>query len=248
MRKLYKIFLIIIITFSFHSATTSSLSTVRAQGPSDTALQRSITTRERAAEKRQNSIKEFEVKQNEARLQAEEKRQEAQERLQTIRDERKQKLAQRLITNLDKMNQNWVSHWTRVLDNMSHILAKMDTRADKLEEVGHDVADARDMIAAAEMAIADAQESLNEQASKAYEVEFTDETNLGSAIQSAIAELRADLHATRIEVKKAMQATREALTSLKNSAESEVDETEMDEKEEEENDNNNEGENEESDE
>jgi hypothetical protein len=231
MRKLYIIFFIFLFTFAFHSLTTSSLPTVEAQGPPDTALQRITTARERAEEKRHDSVEEFEAKQNEARERAEEKRQEAQERLQTIRDEQRQRLAERLMTNLDRMNQNWVTHWTRVLDNMSHVLAKMETRADKLEEVGHDVADTRDMIAAADMAIADAQESLNEQAGKVYEVEFTDDDNLGSAIQSAIAELRADLFAVKTEVQEAMKATRDALTSLKSSAESEVDEPELDEDE-----------------
>lgn len=178
--------------------------------------------RQKAEERREAAYSEFQERQEEARKTAEEKRQEFMEKVQQIRDEQKRRLAEKLSENISGVNQKWVNHWLRVLDNLTQVLVKMESRADKLESLGHDVSEARAKIQEAYNAIAAAQAVLNEQAGKIYTVEFTDENDLGSGIRAAIEQLRVDLRATREEVQKAIIATKGALSSLREASSEEA--------------------------
>lgn len=199
------------------------------------ARERASEAREEAMARREEVKEEFEERSQAAREEAKNRQEEFRQRLQEIRDEQKARLAERLSENINRINQKWVDHWLKVLDRLSQVLAKMETRADKLDELGHDTEEARANIEAANEEIAQTQEALNDQAAKVYTVEFTDESNLGEGIRTTIEELRSDLSETRQAVQEAILATKDALSSLKGTdGEEEIEEEEEDEEEEQE--------------
>lgn len=135
--------------------------------------------------------------------------------IEDISDERKQTIVENLITKINSTNERWTSHWSDVLVRLQQLLAKIESRADLAEAAGQDVSSVREAITAADAAISEAQTALDEQASKEYTIEITDENSLGEAVRGAMSELQADLKGVKELILDARQAVREALTALK---------------------------------
>jgi hypothetical protein len=150
-----------------------------------------------------------------AREERQEARDEFRERLAEIKDAQKRERLEHVGQMLDQINERWTAHFDNVLLRLSEILAKIGTRADKLEEDGQDVVSVRDAIADAEIAIDAAQVVVNTQAGNSYVIDITDEESLKGDVKSARDELHADLTATRDEVRTARQAVHDAFQALK---------------------------------
>ncbi len=156
---------------------------------------------------------------SEAREAAREERQNARaefrERLAEVRNAQKRERLEHVSQMLDQINEKWAAHFDNVLLRLSEILAKIGTRADKLEEDGQDVASVRDAIADAEAAIDAAQVVVDTQAENIYVIDITDEESLKDDVKSARDELHTDLTVARDEVKTARQAVHDAFQALK---------------------------------
>ncbi len=156
---------------------------------------------------------------SEAREAAREERQDARdefrERLAEVRNAQKRERLEHVSQMLDQINEKWAAHFDNVLLRLSEILAKIGTRADKLEEDGQDVASVRDAIADAEAAIDAAQVVVDTQAENIYVIDITDEESLKDDVKSARDELHTDLTVARDEVKTARQAVHDAFQALK---------------------------------
>lgn len=131
-------------------------------------------------------------------------RDEFRQKLTQIRDERKQKIVENLATRIANVNTKWVEHWNNVLARLENILAKIEERS------GGEVD-----TASAEAAIATAQEAVNTQAGKTYEIEITDEETLGENVSKTLGEFHKDLRVVHALVKTAREEVVKALRALK---------------------------------
>jgi DNA repair exonuclease SbcCD ATPase subunit len=170
---------------------------------------------EEVRSQRREAIEEAREARREAWEETQEAREEFRNRLQEIKDARKRIIVERISNLISKINDKWISRWNGTLTRLSEILAKIESRADKLAEEGKDVDDVYAAISEAEEAIATAQDAVNEQAGKTYIIEITDEETLGESVSSTIGEFHSDLQAVMEEVREAASAVRRAFGLLK---------------------------------
>ena len=170
---------------------------------------------EDARKQRQAAVDEFRTRRQLAKDEWEAKREEFKQRLTEIRDERKRRIVELIDLRIDAMHGRWVEHWNKVLARLSEILAKIESRANKAEAAGRDESGVRAAIATANVAIAAAQDAVNELAGKTFVIEITDEQGLGQNVRDAIHAARVEFVAVREKVREARQAVIDALHSLK---------------------------------
>ncbi len=142
------------------------------------------------------------------------RREEYRERLLALKDERVQRIIERVDSRLDSLNERWARHANTALDRLSSLLAKIESRTDKAEEAGRDVSSVREAIVSAETAISEAQAVVYAQASTDYVITINDETNLGSDVSSAIDLFQSDVSEVKESIKKAHGAVKQALRTL----------------------------------
>lgn len=190
----------------------------------DEERQRLIEAKKEALEQREAALKELREKKQSALRDMKQSREDFEEKLSEIKDERKQKVAENLADRFDSINDKWVTHWNNVLDRLSEILAKVNTRADTLALEGKDVSAVKTAVGAAETAISAAEEAITKQAGETYEFEIDTEENLGQNVKLAIGGFHEDLRSVQTLIKDARDAVGKALRALKTVAESEEDE------------------------
>ncbi|MBU1084776.1 MAG: hypothetical protein ABII08_02780 [Candidatus Beckwithbacteria bacterium] len=128
------------------------------------------------------------------------KRTKFQERLQLIKDEKKQKITERIDTQLNKLNTKVTTTLTKILGRLSIIVDKLADKTDTAE---------------ASEAISLAQAAVDKQATEEYVIEFSDENGLKVGASAAKESLRSDLVSVRELVKSARQAVKDALDTAK---------------------------------
>lgn len=192
-------------TTSTGEARTNIRQVVRAQG----------TSLEDARRAREEALVRMREAKEAAMEEAKTAREEFKERLRLIQDERKRQVVERIDTNMARFNEKWVEHWNKVLSRLREILAKIDSRVDKLAEAGKDVSDVKSAIAKAETAIDAAQAAINEQAGKTYVIEIGEEETLGENVSSVVKQFRDDIKGIIEKVKIARMAVRDAFLALK---------------------------------
>ena len=170
---------------------------------------------EEARARRQVALDEARANRDEARVRFQDARDDFKEKLAEIRDAQKQRIVERIADQLEQINVRWTNHFDNVLSRLSEILAKIGTRADKLEEAGKDVASVRDAIFDAQAVIDNAQDAVNSQAVNSYIIEISDEEGLRDDVKAVRDQLHDDLTATRDVVKGARQAVHDAFQALK---------------------------------
>ena len=127
-------------------------------------------------------------------------------KLQTIKDQRKKILVERIDAKLSKANTKHTDRFTQVLSNLQTILDKISEDLDKTE--------AQSAIDAAKLAV-------ENQAAKTYTIQITDETALRLNVGTTTSQLRQDLMATHklvIDAKQAVQALRKDNAIMKKEA------------------------------
>lgn len=183
--------------------------------PRAEVFQAAREAREAAREARRAALEEARARREEAKERFQEAREEFREKLAVIRDAQKQGILEHIADRLEHVKDRWTTHFDNVLTRLSEILAKIGTRADRLEEEGRDVSSVRDAITDAEAAIDVAQDAVNTQGENSYIIEISDEDSLREDVQSVRNQLHDDLTSTRDAVKSARQAVHDAFQALK---------------------------------
>ena len=151
---------------------------------------------------------------DQAHQRMETRKEELKDKLAAIRDQRKAQIAERVQTNLSKLNERMVNHFTKLLDKLEEILERIQKRADKAAERGLDVSAVNAAIEKAHDAIADARAAITGQADNTYPVEATDDEHLRADVAKARKALNDDLKKVFRAVKAAREAVHAAATAL----------------------------------
>jgi hypothetical protein len=170
------------------------------------SIMRYSDAQKEAQSRREEAMEALETKRAEVKDRVEERKQEFQDRLQNIKDERKQRIVANLAERFMHVNEKWTEHWTNMLGRLSEITAKMSG-----EGVDTEAADA---------AIASAQEAVETQAGKDYEIEITDENNLREEVQALVAIFKEDMRSTLSSVQNAKKEVQTAFRVYKGSKDS----------------------------
>ena len=136
-------------------------------------------------------------------------------KLQTFKDQLKAKIAERVNTNLNKINQNLVAIMQKHLDKMSIILNKLEARVTRGTPDIKNPASAKVAILSARKAIATASAALNIQSQKDYTIQVTTESRIKFDAQKQRDLLHNDLVAIRKMVIDAKQAVANAIRIAK---------------------------------
>lgn len=124
------------------------------------------------------------------------KRAEFKAKVQTIRDQKKKALVERIDAKLANANTKHTDRFTQVLNNLQTILDKMSEDTDKTE---------------GQAAIDAAKLAVENQAAKTYTITISTENSLRSDVGAVTSQFRLDLMATHklvIDAKQAVQALR----------------------------------------
>lgn len=109
------------------------------------------------------------------RLETQEQIKQKQENLRSkvaeIKDEKKQKAAEKILNQFDHINRVSTDHFLSVLDKLDAVLQKIKSRAEKAASDGKDLTAAKQAIQKAEQSIKIAREAVIAQAAKTYTVD-----------------------------------------------------------------------------
>lgn len=136
-------------------------------------------------------------------------------KLDAFKDRRKAEIADRVNTNLNKINQKHTEQMTKHLDKMSALLTKLENRVNKGTADIKDPTAANSAIAAAKSAIASASAAVSAQAEKDYTLQVTAESKVKAEAQVKRDQLHADLQAVRKLVVDAKQSVSNAIRVAK---------------------------------
>ena len=151
-------------------------------------LQQRIDTRKENVENRITGMKE-KVASREAAMKA---------KLQAFKDKRKAEVAERVNTNLNRINQNQTAQMLKHLEKMSMLLDKVEARVNQSA--------AKDAIAESRAKITAATEAVKTQAAKDYTLTVTSESAVRKDAESLRTQLKTDLMAVRKQVIEAKQS------------------------------------------
>ncbi len=136
------------------------------------------------------------------------KREEFKERLQTIRDEAKRMLVERIDTRMDGANQRATNRFSAVLDKLQSILNRLIGKAQDAKTKGIDTGDLDLAIESAQVSLGNAKTAVASQAAKLYVIQIASESALRSNVGSTVSQLRQDLrdvHKAMVDAKQAVQ-------------------------------------------
>lgn len=136
-------------------------------------------------------------------------------RLQTFKDQKKAEIADRVNTNLNRINQNQTSQMQKNLATMSGILDKLEARVNQATPDIKDPTSAKASIASARAAISTASAAVTAQAQKDYTVTVTFESRIKMDVKTQRDALHTDLLAVRKQVIEAKQAVAHAIRVAK---------------------------------
>lgn len=165
----------------------------------------SSTTRKEKVTQRKEDIRE-KAASREAALKA---------KLQTFKDKQKATIAEKVNTNLNKINQKMASEMLKHLTRMSEILVKLETRVNAKTPDIKDVSSAKEAIASASAAINSAKEAVGAQSEKDYTIIVTSEGKIRQDAQNMRKQLHTDLQALRKLVVDAKQEVSNAIRVAK---------------------------------
>lgn len=136
-------------------------------------------------------------------------------RLSTFRDKNKATIAQRVNTNLNKINDKQTEMMLKHLAKMTEILTKLETRVNESKPDIKDPAAARAAIADSRLKIASAEALVNAQSGKDYTITTTSEANIKVDAEAARNALHTDLKSVRELVIAAKQSVAKAIRIAK---------------------------------
>ena len=121
-----------------------------------------------------------------------------------------------MYERLGALNGKWTENFGNVLEKYDVTLKKVESRRDKAQAAGKDVAAVNVALETASAAITSARTAVEAQTKKTYQVTITSEAKLREAFQAAHTALKADLIALRDgPMKNAREAVQKAIQSLR---------------------------------
>ena len=129
-----------------------------------------------------------------------EKREAVKVKMRQIKDTTKQNATDRILNQMEKLNQVWASNFTNVLDRLEAVLEKIKSRKDKALANGKDVSLVIEAITKAEASIDAARVALEIQAQKTYVVDpgtISQETTTQEGQNNLISDFRTQFKALR---------------------------------------------------
>ena len=137
-----------------------------------------------------------------------------QQKLQTIKDTRKQQIVTTINDKIPMVNTNQTDRMNKTLAEMTKIITRISTKSGELKTQGKDTTILDSAITAAQTAIQTAQTAVTTQAAKVYTVSIVSDTTLKTTVGSTVSLLRQDLTTTQIAVKNARLAVLYAYQAL----------------------------------
>lgn len=136
-------------------------------------------------------------------------------KIQLFKDKQKSQIAERINTNLNKINQNQTSQMLRHLEKMSQLLDRLEERVNSNSPDIKDPTLTMQAIAEARKAIEDAKKAVEEQALADYTINVTTETNIKEDAKAQREKLHKDIKEARKLVIDAKQAVSNAVRVAK---------------------------------
>jgi hypothetical protein len=158
--------------------------------------------------------KAVEVKRAEVDNFVKEKRDELKTKLQNIKDERKKEAVNKIGESIVNLNTKMTTHYSNVLNQISDVLSRVVSRADKAQANGKDVATARTAVSKAQSDIAAAQAAVVAQTGKSYTLNISTDAKLKADVGEARKVLHNDLKKVEDLVKTARNSVRLAVVEL----------------------------------
>lgn len=136
-------------------------------------------------------------------------------RLAAFKDKRKARIAERVNTNLNKINQNYTERMKKHLETMSAILDKLEARVNSNSPDIKDPTVAKAAIAEARAKIAAATTAVDAQAQKDYTITVTTESKIRADAQKMRDLLKTDIQDLRKQLIDAKQSVANAIRIAK---------------------------------
>lgn len=131
--------------------------------------------------------------------------------IQEIQDTRRRGIVQNIVEKIANANSRITQKMSSALDKLSRILQLVEEKAEGFSANGQNTTALLQAIVDAETAIDDAKNAVEEQASKQYTAEITDESTLRSVIAAMVSEFRTDISTVHDVVIAAKDAVMEAI-------------------------------------
>lgn len=141
-------------------------------------------------------------------------------RLQTIRDEKKKVLLERINTKISDSNQRIIARATKFLDELQLLLDKISQKGKEEKAKGVDTTSLDSAIIAAQNAIDSAKDAVAKQKTKEYVIQIATEATLRATVGTTVKQFEMDLKDLRkiaMDAKQAVQHAREELAKIRKS-------------------------------
>ncbi|MBI4066182.1 hypothetical protein HY411_00545 [Candidatus Gottesmanbacteria bacterium] len=202
-------------------AATSTVKEFRAEVAASRAATREAVkekiqeTREAAKERWEELKANREATRDAIRANIQAMREEVKAKVTAMRDERKKLVVQRIQTKLAEVNKRRTDHFLKVLERLSTILDKIQSRTEKAKAEGKNVSTVEAAIASARTAISTAESAVNTQKAKTYQITVTDDTTARNDVGVTAKQLESDLRAVQETVQAARQAVQNVFRQIK---------------------------------
>jgi len=207
------------INTSSPASATSSEETFKITGEKLQGLeQKHVELKNQIQEKIANLKAKIDAKREELKNTIEQKKTQLESKLKNLRDQGKAKIVLNIQSELAKLNNGMVDHFSDVLDRLEKVLTNIKSREAKAAAAGKDVTATSQAIADAQKAIDSARAAVELQSSKIYTITLSASPNGTSTSSSTASVLKIDVGKTRkalhddlMAVQKMVFAAREAV-------------------------------------
>jgi len=137
------------------------------------------------------------------------------EQLQTLKDETKKQIAEKISERLTTSNTNATNRMFEIIDKLNEIMLRIEAKVTDAKTNGIDTTVQEEGIQNAKLAIQGASDAITEQAAKEYIITVGDDTTLRNDVGTVVSQQKQDLRTTYELVRSARQAVRQVAKSLK---------------------------------
>ena len=159
--------------------------------------------------------KEIEARAEESKAKRDASKAELEKELEKIKDSSKKTRVENLVNSITEVNGNVTASSMKLLNNIEATLIRIESRTDKAQVNGVDVALVRKAISEAEASIALARTAIATQTAKVYTVPTINESTLKSTFKSIRDMFKSDLESMKTKIKNAHESVKKASESLK---------------------------------
>lgn len=136
------------------------------------------------------------------------------EKLAVIKDDNKKLSAEKILTKIQDLNTSTTDKLVEKVKQIEEVLIRVESRITKAQDRGLDVSVAKEELAKAKEAIANARAVITTQTKKVYEFNTTSDTTLKADLKTLRDNLNSDIKAVYAAVKSAHEAVSKVATTL----------------------------------